>query len=499
MKINNHSKRSRISLLALIVALGSLQVVAAKPALAAEPEWTGSVEVLLSIHGVAAGATTTTLDQTIFTRVELPFDATDTSEAVWLAAYQDHRKTTSDLPCAQHELIASGSAEGDSPPEFFVEYGSQLQPDGSSIPGYLISIVGEASIPYTGTETGCSQGEPYSREISGTVNTIIGTAFVPSPQDDKVVLAGSGPDIGSWPCPSVETDCTTVELTWSLTRHNSPPVAMDDAASTRIETPILIDVLANDFDPDGDPISLRSCNQPDSGTVEVVENSIEYTPAPAFSGMVEFECTIADSHGATDSSTVSVTISGERLQLNISIDYSAAWIDIYPTIKRGTDTVSIKGVTSAELEGSPETLALVQSVCMKLIWQTSVTPLNAATTAPVFWYDGARDLNATPDALWETPPDASVPYTSTLSTKPQALCSTGTSVSWNPDNRLLAQVFEGVAIVGVDFARLTHIVEVTVTLVDGRTFIERLSESEKAPKKAKVLGFDEYDEFDLLP
>ena len=56
------------------------------------------------------------------------------------------------------------------------------------------------------------------------------------------------------------------------------PDAQDDVAETDEDTPVIIDVLDNDSDPDGDPLEVTEATSPD-GTVEIRPNgTIRFTP-----------------------------------------------------------------------------------------------------------------------------------------------------------------------------------------------------------------------------
>ena len=68
---------------------------------------------------------------------------------------------------------------------------------------------------------------------------------------------------------------------------NPPPVAVDDAATTQEGVVVLIDVLANDSDPDGDELTIADVGNPANGTAEAVEGQISYTPSPGFAGTDE--------------------------------------------------------------------------------------------------------------------------------------------------------------------------------------------------------------------
>jgi hypothetical protein len=91
---------------------------------------------------------------------------------------------------------------------------------------------------------------------------------------------------------------------------NSPPGAGDDDAETTISTPVTIDVLANDSDPDYDSLSVDSITiQPMHGTVTInPDNTITYTPDLAFVGSDSFDYQVSDGNCGTDTALVSITI-----------------------------------------------------------------------------------------------------------------------------------------------------------------------------------------------
>lgn len=90
---------------------------------------------------------------------------------------------------------------------------------------------------------------------------------------------------------------------------NNPPVAVDDSATTPQNTPVDIDVLPNDSDPDNDPITVVSFTQPSNGTVDCTSGgTCTYTPDSGFSGTDTFTYTITDGSGATSTATVTITI-----------------------------------------------------------------------------------------------------------------------------------------------------------------------------------------------
>jgi len=90
--------------------------------------------------------------------------------------------------------------------------------------------------------------------------------------------------------------------------ENTPPTANDDTATTDYETAVVVDVLANDSDDDGDALSIVSVTQPVHGSAVVENGKIKYTPDENFSGDDTFSYTIDDGHGGQDSADVSVHV-----------------------------------------------------------------------------------------------------------------------------------------------------------------------------------------------
>ena len=88
---------------------------------------------------------------------------------------------------------------------------------------------------------------------------------------------------------------------------NCPPVAVDDTATTVNGFPVIIDVLANDSDPDGDPLTVTGVTDPPNGTaVNNGDGTVTYTPDCGFFGIDTFDYTISDGQGGTDTGTVTV-------------------------------------------------------------------------------------------------------------------------------------------------------------------------------------------------
>ncbi|HEV2853176.1 MAG TPA: Ig-like domain-containing protein [Thermoanaerobaculia bacterium] len=91
---------------------------------------------------------------------------------------------------------------------------------------------------------------------------------------------------------------------------NLDPYAMDDRAFTGMAAAVTLAVLANDWDPNRDRLTLASVGAPAHGTAQGnADGTVTYTPAPGFAGTDSFPYTVSDGRGgtATGNAVVSVT------------------------------------------------------------------------------------------------------------------------------------------------------------------------------------------------
>ncbi len=88
---------------------------------------------------------------------------------------------------------------------------------------------------------------------------------------------------------------TTVTVTVNAVVENQPPVANDDSASTVENTAVIIPVLANDSDPDKDPLAIATVTQGANGQVQIdADGSLTYTPNKRFKGSDSFAYEVTD-------------------------------------------------------------------------------------------------------------------------------------------------------------------------------------------------------------
>jgi hypothetical protein len=90
---------------------------------------------------------------------------------------------------------------------------------------------------------------------------------------------------------------------------NKAPSAVNDTINTTMGVPVLVNLLANDSDSNGDKIALKALTNPKNGKLYWMNDSyIFYFPNAGFVGKDSFTYTITDSKGATSTASVAITV-----------------------------------------------------------------------------------------------------------------------------------------------------------------------------------------------
>ncbi|MEE9310525.1 MAG: Ig-like domain-containing protein [Cocleimonas sp.] len=150
---------------------------------------------------------------------------------------------------------------------------------------------------------------------------------IQSPSNGSAVVSANGQGIVYTPNPGfVGTDTFTYTITDGkghtvsatetvtiVAAANTAPTANDDTVTTPFNTPVTLNTIANDTDPENDSLIITSVVQPaanvGTATISADKKTIVFTPANGFVGTVKFDYFISDGNGGTASAVETVTVS----------------------------------------------------------------------------------------------------------------------------------------------------------------------------------------------
>jgi hypothetical protein len=147
---------------------------------------------------------------------------------------------------------------------------------------------------------------------------------------------------------------STARVLVSVKPSKDSLTAVDDSFTTPEEIPISqMEVLQNDIDPQGDPITIAGVVSPTQfeGTVTInADNTLNYVPAQNFFGEDTFTYTISTPDGSTSAATVTVTVTPVT-------DLPVAVADRLTTAE---DTLAIINVLENDSDADGDSLTVTQ-------------------------------------------------------------------------------------------------------------------------------------------
>ena len=165
---------------------------------------------------------------------------------------------------------------------------------------------------------------------------------------------------------------------------NDPPIADDDSltiAEDSVET--TIDVLAGDFDPDGDDLTIVAISNAANGTAAIASDglSVSYTPNPNYNGTDSFTYTVSDGNGGSDTATVNVTITPVN-------DNPVAEDDNETVLQDSSNTVFDVLSNDTDLDGDSLVISSVQYTGFGIV----VNNGNSLTYTPAIGFTGNESI-----------------------------------------------------------------------------------------------------------
>ncbi|WP_163850046.1 Hint domain-containing protein [Pseudooceanicola aestuarii] len=271
-----------------------------------------------------------------------------------------------------------------------------LDNDGDSNPGDVLKV------------------ESVTDGANGTVAINADGTVTYTPDDDF-----NGEDSFTYTVSDGNGGTDTASVTVTVTPVNDDPVGNDDTASTGYQTAVVVPVLGNDTDVDGDTLSVASFDaiSANGGTVALdASGGLRFTPADGFSGSDSFSYTVSDGAGGTDTAVVRITVDkpaldgivegtdgddtidigytgdpeGDRIDANDALDPTSGDDDLVEAYG-GDDEITAGAGDDTVYGGAGSDTVLGQSGDDLIDTRDGNVPLNDYVTFPAIPVDGAPD------------------------------------------------------------------------------------------------------------
>ncbi|MDA7429849.1 Hint domain-containing protein [Primorskyibacter aestuariivivens] len=276
---------------------------------------TGGVNVAVSVAGVTEGDEGFTVTNEFYTETGEPFNPTSSLKLL-SDSLEDPSGGTNNVSTTVFEFSSADAAYDDSVQNVSfrindIDAGVDDFGDGST--DSYADVVTVRAYDADGNEIPVTFTAGSGVDVSG--NTLTGTTQTQLLDGEGSVLVEiAGPvarieiDYDNGGNGESFVDVSDVHFS-TMDAVNSDPVAGDDAASTDVDVVLNnIDVLGNDSDPDGDPLTVTSAAAP-NGTVTInADGTLNYAPDPGFVGEDTISYTIDDGNGGTASANVIVAV-----------------------------------------------------------------------------------------------------------------------------------------------------------------------------------------------
>ncbi len=245
-------------------------------------------------------------------------------DTVMLSVQVGNCETTNNPPIADVDLVTASANSANA----ISVLANDSDPDGDNISICGFTQASNGSVSQNGDQMVYTPNTGYTGSDSFTYNVCDGNGGFAS-ATVVIVVSGTIPPVTS----------------------NDDPNAQDDNISTDFETAIIISVLSNDSDPDGDVLSICSSANPMNGTVAIEGTQIIYTPDSGFSGTDSFSYQVCDGNGGTDLGNVTVVVNEEIPVVTCNVSAGTINTSDATTVCVGGDetiTVNINGGGTAD-------------------------------------------------------------------------------------------------------------------------------------------------------
>ncbi len=230
-------------------------------------------------------------------------------------------------------FVSTGSSRSSAPTASTLRVGKHVGEDpdttrASEVVGYIVIESGQGTIngvPYTaqlGSDIVKGTGDTstgYDYTLSGLSNVGAAAASMSGVDGDDggwAVLYGASPVSSTELTVAIDEDAlkdterkhTSEQVAYLVFGDNVAPVVANDVLVVARKGSDTIDPRENDFDADGDSLTITGKINGSNGSVEFTGSNVTYTPSANFVGSDSFTYTVSDGQGHTKTATVDVTV-----------------------------------------------------------------------------------------------------------------------------------------------------------------------------------------------
>ncbi|KAB2968256.1 retention module-containing protein, partial [Zoogloea sp.] len=166
---------------------------------------------------------------------------------------------------------------------------------------------------------------------------------------------------------------------------NVAPVAADDAITIDEDQPAVVDVLANDRDPNGDPLTVIAAEAANGVVTINPDGTLSYVPKADFNGVDTVTYTISDGKGGTANATVTIQVTPVN-------DAPIANPDAGTTPEDTPITIPVLN-NDSDIEGDP--LTVISATVDPGKGSVSINPDGTLTYTPAPNYNGPTEITYT--------------------------------------------------------------------------------------------------------
>ena len=201
----------------------------------------------------------------------------------------------------------------------------------------VVSAVNDAPVAVAGSGSGNEDGPPITGTLQATdvdsptltyalvANSAVGGAVTINPTTGAYSFTAAHDFNGNASFQFTASDgslsSAATAVTLAIAPVNDAPVAVADSGTTPRDTPLLLNVLANDSDVDGNPLTIASVGSAAHGTVQILSGQVRYVPNAGYVGGDSFTYAISDGAGGTAQSSAAISVTSNGLPNAVSLTF----------------------------------------------------------------------------------------------------------------------------------------------------------------------------------